>query len=588
VSNASEASGRHAGRGGSGGRSAPGRRTEERPTLFSGSTASAQRAGNHAGKALARTLRAHGVDVIFALCGGHVLPILDGCIEAGIRIVDARHEEAAVMMAAAYAISTRKVGVAAITAGPGFTNAVTGIADAHHSGVPVVVLGGRTPLRSWKRDAIQDVDQLAIARVVTKRATLCLSAERVGEYVADAIWYAMSPRAGACYVELPTDVLLDEPRDALGWEPGFPSTVEPAASSVAELASMLDAAERPVLICGSGAFWSGADEALARFSDRTKVPITTTGPARGLLPDSHPGSLGGLAHGGVAVALSDLVVIAGSRFDGNLLFGGSPLFQPRQKIVQIDVRREAFGGNRAPDLAVLGDVATVLDAIDLPPKDAWLAEARTYADASRKAWSDESDTAVDGVHPGSLARAVDAAAPRERTLVCDGGDILTWGIAHLTAERPGSILTTGTALGTLGVGVPFAVGAKAARPNDTVICLTGDGAFGLCAMEVDTSARLGLPVVVVVSNNGAWADVQHEQSAWFGEDRMVGSGLSFTRYEKLAEMVGGFGAYVERSEDVQPAIEEAIASGKTSVVNVRTDPKVVSEILRGIGQLGVM
>jgi acetolactate synthase I/II/III large subunit len=192
------------------------------------------------------------------------------------------------------------------------------------------------------------------------------------------------------------------------------------------------------------------------------------------------------------------------------------------------------------------------------------------------------------VHPGFLARTVDEAAPENRTLVCDGGDILTWGIAHFTAERPGAVLTTGTALGTLGVGVPFAVGAKAARPDETVICLTGDGAFGLCAMEVDTSARLGLPIVVVVSNNGAWGDVQHEQEAWFGADRMVASALGFTRYEKLAEMVGGFGAFVEDPNDVQPAIAEAIASGKTSVVNVRTDPKVVSEILRGIGQLGVM
>jgi acetolactate synthase-1/2/3 large subunit len=557
-------------------------------TLFSGASSSAERVGEHAGKALARALREHGVEVIFTLCGGHVLPILDGCIDAGIKIVDTRHEQAAVMAASAYATSTRKPGVAAITAGPGFTNAVTGIADANHSGVPVVVLGGRTPLKSWKRDAIQDVDQLSIARVITKRAVLCLEPSRVGEYVAEALWHATAPRAGAVYVDLPTDVLLASGDTSPSWEPGFPANVEPAASSVEALSAALESAARPVVICGSGAFWSRADEALARFSDRTKIPITTTGPARGLFPDSHPGCLGGLAHGGVAVALSDLVVIAGSRFDGNLLFGGPPLFQPHQKIVQIDVRPEAFGGNRVPDLAVLGDVATVLDAIDAPPKDAWLEEARGYADSSRKAWSDEGAASVDGVHPGFLARMVDEAAPPDRVLIADGGDILTWAIAHFTAERAGSILTTGTALGTLGVGVPFAIGAKAARPDDTVICLTGDGAFGLCAMEIDTSARLGLPVVVVVSNNGAWADVQHEQSAWFGDDRLVASELGFTRYEKLAEMVGGFGAYVDAPGDVKPAIEEAIASGKTSVVNVRTDPKVVSEILRGIGQLGVM
>jgi acetolactate synthase-1/2/3 large subunit len=263
--------------------------------------------------------------------------------------------------------------------------------------------------------------------------------------------------------------------------------------------------------------------------------------------------------------------------------------------VQIDVRADAFGGNRAPDLAVLGEAAAVLtqlaDAWEGEPRTAWLSEARGYADASRTAWNAESDAPVDGVHPGFLARAVSELAHERApstTLVCDGGDILTWGIAQFRAEQPGAILTTGTALGTLGVGVPFAVGAKAARPGDTVVCLAGDGAFGLSAMELDTAARHDLPIVVVVSNNGAWADVRHEQQAWFGEDRIIGSDLGFTRYEKLAEMVGGYGAYVEQPQDVRPAVDEALASNRVAVVNVRTDPAVVSEILRGIGQLGVM
>jgi acetolactate synthase-1/2/3 large subunit len=279
-----------------------------------------------------------------------------------------------------------------------------------------------------------------------------------------------------------------------------------------------------------------------------------------------------------------------------MLFGGPPLFQPNQRVVQIDIRAEAFGGNRAPDLAVHGDAGRVLDAIALAwkgaPRSEWLEQARSMSDASRSAWSAESDASVDGVHPGFLAREIDAVAreraPVGRTLVCDGGDILTWGIAHFSAERPGSILTTGTALGTLGVGVPFAVGAKAARPDDLVVCLAGDGAFGMSAMELDTAARLDLPIVVVVSNNRAWADVQHEQEAWFGPGRLVASNLADTAYEKLAEMVGGYGVAVDSPGELRPALEKAIDSGRVAVVNVRTDPKVVSEILRGIGQLGVM
>jgi len=498
-------------------------------------------------------------------------------------------------MAEGYAYASRSAGVAAITAGPGFTNAVTGIADANHSGVPVVVLGGRTPLRSWNRDAIQDIDQLAIAKVICKRATTCLAPERVAEYVADAFWHATSARCGAAYVELPTDVLLSEP-DEPAFQPGYPSAVAEvvaAPEAVAELVGVLSAAERPVVICGSGPFWGRADAALARFAEVTGIPVTTTGPSRGLLPDSHPGCLGSLVHGGVAVALADVVVVCGSRFDGNLLFGGPPLFGA-QKLVQIDVRREAFGGNRAPDLAIAGDAARVLEQVagawDKPPHTEWLAAARQMADASRDAWGAESDANADGVHPGFLAREVNAAAHAsgDCTVVCDGGDILTWGIAHCTAEQPAGILTTGTALGTLGVGLPFAIGAKAARPRDTVVCLVGDGSLGLQAMELDTAARHGLPVVVVVSNNGAWADVVHEQQAWFGDDRLVASELRFTAYEKLAEMVGGFAATVTTPDEVRPALDAAIASGKTAVVNVRTDPRVVSEILRGIGQLGVM
>lgn len=571
--------------------------TDERRTLFQGSAFQSERLSAHAGKLVGAALREQGVEVLFTLCGGHVLPILDGCIDNGIRVIDARHEQAAVMMAEAYATVTRRVGVCAITAGPGFTNAVTGIANANHSGVPVVVLGGRTPLRTWKRDAIQDVDQLAIARVVTKRATLCLEPSRLHEYVADAFWHAAAPRCGVAYVEIPTDVLLGEPSPQ-AWSPGFPHRVAapPAASeAVDELVGLLAGAERPVVICGSGALWSGADEAIARFADRTGIPVTTTGPARGLLPDSHPGCLGGLVHGGVAAALADVVVLLGSRFDGNMVFGGPPLFSPQQKLVQVDVRAEAFGGNRVPDLAVHGDAARVLEQVTASwktePRGAWLAQARSYADESREAWNADSDDAADGVHPGMLAREASGVAfarGDDVTLVCDGGDILTWGIAQFRAERPGSILTTGTALGTLGLGIPFAVGAKAARPDDIVMCLVGDGAFGLCAMELDTAARHGLPIVVVVSNNGAWGDVRHEQQAWFGDDRLVASDLGFTRYEKLAEMVGGFGAFVERPEDLRPALEAAVDAGRVAVVNVRTDPDVVSEILRGIGQLGVM
>lgn len=575
-----------------------GRVSEERATIFGGRTAGAQPTSEHGGHLVAEALRGQGADTLFTLCGGHVLPILDGCLRSGIRVIDARHEQAAALMAQGWALATRRTGVCAITAGPGFTNAVTGIADANASGVPVVVLGGRTPLKSWKRDAIQDVDQLAIARPITKRATVCLAPERLGEYVDDAFWHARAGRPGCAYVELPTDVLMAAP-GLPAWQPGHPAHVDPpapASDAVDACLRLLEQAERPVAVLGSGAFWANADEAVRRFAEATGIPVTTTSAARGLLPDDDPGCLGGLVHGGVAVVSADVVLLVGSRFDGNMLFGGPPLFGPWQKIVQVDVRGEAFGGNRAPDLVVQADAAATLDALAQAwtsgRREAWLAQARQMADASRESWRAQCEAPAEGVHPGFVAREV-AATAREVaggncTLVADGGDILTWGIAAFQAEMPGRLMTTGTALGTLGVGIPFAVAAKAARPAEPVFCLVGDGTFGFSGMELDTAARHGLPVVVVVSNNGAWVDVQYEQRQWFGDDRLVASTLGFRDYSTFAGMVGGFGARVDEPAQLRPALRKAVEAGVPAVVDVRTDPNVLSEILKGIGQLGVM
>lgn len=575
--------------------------TDERTTIFGGRAAPTERTEDHGGRLVAQALKRHGVEVMFTLCGGHVLPILDGCLEEGIRVIDARHEQAAVVMAEGFAYATRTTGVAAVTAGPGFTNAVTGMADANASGVPVVVLSGRTPVKTWKRGAIQDVDQLAIARPVSKWAHTCFQADRLSEHVADAMWHARAGRPGVAYLELPTDVLMATPSVDLPWNPGYPATVPAPAAAPDAVGAALDAlsgAERPVAIVGSGAYWGSADEALARFSEVTGIPVTTTGPSRGLLPDSHPGCIGGLAHGGVAVLSADVVLLLGSRFDGNMLFGGPPLFQPWQRIIQVDLRAEAFGGNRIPDLAVHGDAGSVLtqiaDGWDTPPKKEWLAEASDYSRSSLESWDAQWRTHGHdgGIHPGWLAREVNAFAQEisegRCTLVVDGGDILTWGIAYFEAHAPGRIMTTGTALGTLGLGFPFAVAAKAARPDEPVFLLCGDGTFGFSAMELDTAARHGLPIVCIVSNNGAWVDVQYEQKQWFGADRLIASDIGFRRYDKLADMVDGYGAWVTDPGELRPALRAAVDSGRPAVINVKTDPEVLSEILKGIGQLGVM
>lgn len=550
---------------------------------------------HHGGSVIARTLAAAGVTNLFFLPGGHIAPVVQGCHDAGLRLVGARHESAAVFMAEGWARCTGETGVAAVTAGPGFTNAVTGIANSQSTGIPTVVLGGRTPLGLRAMGAVQDCDQESIARVVAKWARTATRADGLGALVREALLTARTGRPGSAYLDLPTDVLTAavEPsgdgavaantRPQAGADPG----------AVDEAMRLLAAAERPVVIAGGGAFWAGAGNALQAFAEASGIPVTTTSHSRGLLPDSHPACLASLLHGGVGVAFADVVLIVGSRFNGNLLFGKDPLWRPDHTIIQVDCDPAAFALNREPDLGLLGDAAVVLEQLTQAwkgePKSAWCAEAKGYAEASRAHWIEETAAPATGVHPGWLAHQVCSFASEvgggSQTVVIDGGDALGWGLAFVEASEPGSVLFTSDALGTLGVGVPYAVAAALARPSGPTVAFLGDGAFGLSAMEVETAVRAGAAPILVVSNNASWGDVRYEETEWFGSTR--GTDLTPARYDRLAEALGGHGERVESPEQLRPALERALASGVVSVVDVRTDPDRPNEVLRNMGALAL-
>ena len=557
----------------------------------------------HAGVTVGRALAAAGVEGVFFLPGGHIAPVVNGCARAGIRTVSTRHESGAVHMAEAWARCTGRTGVAAVTAGPGFTNAVTGLANAQATGIPVLVLGGRTPLGLRGRGAVQDAEQESVARLVAKWARAVTAPALIDPIVREGLAVARSGRPGSAYVELPTDVLL---APAPGADPASssssPSASSPAPSAparpsadeaaVARAVDLLAGAERPVVVTGGGAFWAGAAAPLRRFVEVSGIPVTTTSHSRGLLPDAHPGCLGSLLHGGVAVALADVVLVVGSRFNGNLLFGGPPLWNDDQTIVLVDHDPGAFALNRPPTLALHGDAAAVLDQLatawTAEPRATWTAEARSWADASRAHWESDCERPAAGVHPGLLAREVAAFAADQgpgTTVVLDGGDILGWGLAFLRAEEPGSMLFTSDALGTIGVGVPYAVGAALARPHGPTIALVGDGAFGLSAMEIETAVRAGVAPVIVVSNNASWGDVRYEEGEWFGDS--VGTDLTPARYDLLCAALGGHGERVESPEELRPALDRALAAGVVSVVDVRTDPDRPNEVLRSMGALAL-
>ena len=562
-------------------------------TLFGGGSGGyAKVPDHHGGVAIAEVLTGAGVDHLFCLPGGHIGPVTDGCQKAGIRIVGTRHESAAVHMAEAWARCTGRTGVAAVTAGPGFTNCVTALANAQATGIPVTVLGGRTPLNLRGRGAVQDVDQSTVSRAVAKWAREVTQPEQLAPSVREALAVARSGRPGSAYLDLPTDVLTAE-TPAAEVKP-IELTPSPADSGLIEEAvHILAGAERPMCVTGGGAFWAGAGVALRNFVEATSIPVTTTSHSRGLIPDSHPLCAGSLLHGGVGVALADVVLIIGSRFNGNLVFGGPPLWNENQKIILVDCDPAAFSLNRPPDLAVLGDAAVVLDQLaeawSGQPKKDWATELMTYAQGSLDHWRTEAEGDAQGVHPGWLAREVcgfAAEAGPSSTLVIDGGDILGWGLAFVQAEDAGSLLFTSDALGTLGLGVPYAAAAPLARPDGPTIALIGDGAFGLSAMEIETAARNGSAPVIVVSNNRSWGDVRYEETEWFGSTS-VATDLSDARYDKLCEALGGHGERVESPEQLRPALDRAAASGVVSVVDVLTDPDRPNEILRNMGALGL-
>jgi len=554
------------------------------------------------GMLLARSLREAGVSTLFALPGGHILSLLDGCREHGIRVIDTRHEGAAALAAEGWALATGELGACAVTAGPGFANGLIGLLDASAWSVPLLFIAGRTGVRRQGRGAVMDIDQRAIAGQAAKWAASCTESGLVPRYVAEAVHRARSGCPGAVYLDVPWDVMdaAAAPLDVA--TPGFPS--EPPlstapASDIGTALAALRAAERPVIVAGSGVFWSGGGDELMRFSERSRIPVITASAARGVMADSHPLCLGSLVHGGLAIPSADCVMVVGSAFNANVMYGSAPLFGASQTIIQVDIDPARIGGNRSVDIAVAGDARHVLhDLCDAwhggaAVSDAWLERARALAQTSRTFWDRQiDDFRGEAAHAGAVAREIATFARAQcagaSTLVADGGDALSWALAYFEAERPGRLLTTTTALGTLGVGMPFALAAQAARHEEPVILFTGDGSFGLTAMEIDTAVRHRLPVIVVVSNNAGWGDVRHEQDAAFGLDRHVASELRQTRYDELAKALGARGEHIDDVEQLQPALQRAVTSNECTVIDVTTDPSVLSDLLRIVSTLGLM
>jgi acetolactate synthase-1/2/3 large subunit len=534
----------------------------------------------HGGMLVARALKQEGVEVVFTLSGGHIAAIYDGCLREGIRVVDTRHEQAAVHAAEGWAKLTRRPGVALLTAGPGVTDGVTGIANAYQGGSPLVVFGGAAPIEHTDRGALQELRHTDLVRSITKWARTVVRTERLAEYTAAAFREATTGRMGPVFLECPMDVLnkLIVPSDAtiparanqpVGRTAGDPALVEHAAK-------LLGAAKRPVIMAGSAVWWCAAAASLRALAEHLQAPVLLNGAGRGSLPPDHP--LYCSMARKTALGEADLIVLVGTPLDFRLNYGQPPLIAADTKLIWLDTVPEQIGLNRVPDVGIAGDVGAVMAQIAAAAPRAtghksWLATVRAAEVKARAA--EEPLLASDRcpIHPLRLCRDLRDALDRDAYVIGDGGDIVSFGARVLEAWEPGHWLDAGP-MGTLGAGTGYAIAAKLLHPEKQVALLYGDGAFGLNGMEFETMVRHKLPIVAVIGNDGQWAQIKHPQKALLGHSTAANLALGI-RYDRMVEALGGYGELVERAEDIRPAIERAFASGLPACVNVLTDPSVV-------------
>jgi len=528
------------------------------------------------GRLVAQALLAEGVDTIFTLCGGHVMPIYEGCRIEGVRVVDVRHEQAAGHAAEAWGRINRACGVAVVTAGPGVTGVVTAVANAFVAQTPVVVIGGARPLVQAGQGALQELDQLALLQPITKWSALCTQTERIPEYVGTAFRQALAQPRGPAYLELPMDVLFADAAPH-----ATPSPARSAARSfgdpreVMAAADLLTNARRPAVVAGNAIWWDGAWNQLRAFIENGHLPVFLQGSGRGALPPDH--ELFFQHARGHALTAADVLCVIGTPLDFRLNFGRFPV---ETKLVHIHADPTELGRNRVPDAGIVGDAAAVLgilaDGVKAASgREAWRAELRQ----AEQGWWNEHRTEIESdagpLHHYRLGAELDRVLDADTIVIGDGGDVVAAVSRVLRVHRPGHWLDPGP-FGCLGVGPPYALGVLAARPEQRVVVVAGDGAFGLNGFEFETLTRLGLPVVFVIGNDAAWGEIRIPQLGLYGPDAEVATRLAPTPYHRLTDAFGGHAEHVERSEELTPALERALASSEPAIVDVRLDPDAMA------------
>ena len=554
------------------------------------------------GQLVAEALVQRGVEYVFSLSGGHITPIYQHLENSLVTIFDTRHEQAALFMAEAWGKMTRTPGVAMVTAGPGFTNALTGVAGAFFSNTPLVLIAGCVGLDNKEKYDLQDMYQEQVISPMVKKALVCPKTTRIPEYVDMAFRTAASGRPGPVYLEFPVDVLNALVDRASVKQVNTMVESRPADLDGADkMLEMMLAAHNPVVIAGTGVWQAEAETELIDFIENTGMPAFTSLSARGAIPDDHPLCFeGALAiRPGAAFAAyieTDLVIVLGTRISLYYMFGD--VFNPAAKLVQVDICPEEIGRNRRVDLPVTGDLKAFLGACSriIGEKNLsqnFISRFSPWIEKLKKAEQDGKGQAVKDwtsdhtpIHPLRLAREIDAFMDKDDDIVvADGGDTTTWMGMTRTMKTAGHYLDYGI-FGSLGVGLPYALAAKLRHPDKRVLLISGDGSIGFNFMEFENAMRKGLPIVVVICNDLGWGMIRHSQEIRLGHAIEAGTWIGRVDYHKMVEAIGGKGYLVENPADIRPALQDAFASGKVCLVNVMTDPTTISPGSMALANVG--
>jgi acetolactate synthase-1/2/3 large subunit len=554
-------------------------------TLAKKSTAGDVISGGHL---VAKALKNEGVDTIFTLCGGHIIDIYDGCLDEGIRIIDVRHEQTAAHAADGYARQTGRLGCVVTTAGPGCTNAITGVATAFRSESPILHIGGQSSLTQHRMGSLQDLPHVDMMTPITKFASGVFSTERVADMISMAARECFSGAYGPSYLEIPRDVLDAEVPAASAVIPK-PGSYRASVKSIGDpadiekLADILVKAERPAVLLGQQVWSSRGHEEAISFVRALDIPAYMNGASRGMLPQSDPHHFDRTRSD--AFKNADVILIVGTPFDFRMGYGKR--ISKEATLVQIDQSYATIGKNRDISLGLAGDPGVILAAVSQAvtgridngarqQRQKWMAELREIEATKLEKLMPMFTTDQNPIHPYRLAYEINEFLGEDTIYIGDGGDIVTISAQAVRPRNPGQWMDPG-ALGSLGVGTGFSMAAKLAHPNKEVVCLYGDGAFGMTAFDMETAQRFGAPYLAVIGNNSAMNQIRYGQLTKYGEERGdVGNKLGDVPFSKFGDMIGGYGEEVTEASQIQPAMQrarEAIAkSGKCAVVNVWVDP----------------